>query len=168
MSDEAPSPPRTLSQADVRGSFDCGAKELDEWLQKYALQNQRTHSAVTYVACVGTVVVGYYSIAAGSVAKRHAAPALAKGAPTEIPCILFARLAVDKEYQGSGLGAGLLLDALRRAVLLSDSVGAMAVLIHARDNAAKAFYERLVDFQPSPLDDLQLMVPTKDLRRLLA
>lgn len=114
------------------------------------------------------MVVAYYALKVGAVAREMAPRAVAKIGPREIPCILLARLAVDKKYQGTGLGSGLLQDALRRAVFLSESVGAMAVLIHARDEVAKAFYQRNVDFHPSPVDDLQLMIPMTALRQQFA
>ncbi|WP_434616562.1 GNAT family N-acetyltransferase [Arthrobacter sp. A5] len=164
MSQALPGAPRKLLRTDNPDAFASGPEELDEWLRKYAFQDQRANSAVTYVSCDGNSVVGYYAIAVGAVAKQGAPPAITKGGPSEIPCILLARLAVDKRYQGTGLGTGLLQDALKRSVLVSESVGAMAVLIHARDAAARSFYDRHVDAHPSPLDDLQLMIPMQALR----
>ncbi|WP_230854431.1 GNAT family N-acetyltransferase [Arthrobacter terrae] len=123
MSHASPDAPRKLLRTDNRDAFAWGAAELDEWLRRYAFQNQRANSAVTYVACDGKSVVGYYAIAVGAVAKQGAPPAITKGGPSDIPCILLARLAVDKRYQGTGLGAGLLQDALKRAVLVRESIG---------------------------------------------
>lgn len=141
--------------------FESGAAELDDWLHRFAYQNQRANSTVTYLTCAGTVVVGYYSIAVSAVAKEAAASELQSNAPQQIPCILLARLAVDSRYAGQGIDAGLLDDALRRALQLSESVGAMAVLIHARDDVARAFYLHRADCWQSPLDELQLMIPMK-------
>ncbi|WP_250150434.1 GNAT family N-acetyltransferase [Mycolicibacter acidiphilus] len=72
-----------------------------------------------------------------------------------------ARLAVDAEWQGRGLGWGLLQDVLRRVLLLSESVAAPALLVHARDDAARRFYLHHVEFLASPIDPLHLLLPTK-------
>nr|WP_241986886.1 GNAT family N-acetyltransferase [Cryobacterium fucosi] len=142
--------------------------ELDEWLHRFAFQNQRANSAVTYVSCVGEKVVGYYAITVSAIAREDAPLGLQRSAPKQIPCILLARLAVDSQYKGQGIGVALFRDALRRAVQLSESVGAMAVLIHARDDEVRAFYEHHADCFPSPLDDLQLMIPMKHLIAVFA
>src|SRR5438105_1194372 len=89
---------------------------------------------------------------------------VAKGlARHPIPIILLARLAVDRGEQGKGLGAALLKDALLRAAQASDIIGCRAVLVHAKDQTAKAFYQRY-GFEPSPVDDLHLYLLMKDLR----
>lgn len=161
------SAPRRLVSADVRAGFCSGAVDLDEWLEKYAWQNQQAHNATTYVITDGHRVVGFYAIAMAAVARVGASAAMAKGRPVQIPCILLARLAVDVSVQGQGLDRELLRDALLRAVRLSDSIGAVAVLVHCRDEQAKAFYLRHGDFLQSPVDDLHLMVPMKTLRRYI-
>ena len=157
--------PRKLERSDVRKGFESGAGELDEWLAKYAWQNQQANNATTYVVTDGERVVGYYAITMAAVA-RHDAPAdLQRGRPSQIPCILLARLAVDKAAQGEGLGWELLRDALLRSVSLSESIGAAAVLVHCRDEEAKAFYLRNGDFLQSPVEELHLLVPVKALKR---
>lgn len=161
-----PSAPRKLESTDSRESFNSGAVELDEWLKKYASQNQRANSAVTYVSCVDNDVVGYYAITVAAVSRSEAPAKLRKQAPQQIPCLLIARLAVDSRYSGQGIGMGLLNDALRRSLQVSESVGAMAVLIHARDDQARAFYEHHVECFASPLDELQLMIPMKQIRQV--
>jgi GNAT superfamily N-acetyltransferase len=97
--------------------FDCGAASLNNFLKQYALINQSSGGAQTYVAVVEDVVVGYYSLAAGEVAHEAAPPRLAKGmARHAIPVMLLARLATDITWQGRGLGAALLADAMRRTL----------------------------------------------------
>jgi GNAT superfamily N-acetyltransferase len=148
--------------------FDCGAHEsLNLWLRKYALQNQANDSARTYVVHRANVVVGYYSISAGSVARESATPRSAQGlARHPIPIALLGRLAVDREEQGAGLGSALLKDALVRIEHAADILGIRAVLVHAIDRDARAFYERF-DFEPCPGDELHLMLLLKDLRRAM-
>ena len=157
--------PRKLGRSDVRDGFSSGADELDEWLVKYAWQNQQANNAATYVITDGSRVVGYYAIAMAAVARLDTPAAMQKGRPRQIPCILLARLAVDSMCQGQGLGWELLRDALLRSVQLSRSIGAAALLVHCRDEVAKEFYLSLGDFLQSPVDDLQLMVPVGVLER---
>jgi GNAT superfamily N-acetyltransferase len=95
------------------------------------------------------LVVGYYSISTGDVSVEEAPARISKGlARHPIPVILLARLAVDKDAQGGGLGKALLKDALARIAQAADIVGARAVLVHAIDQQAKKFYEHF-DFEPS-------------------
>jgi GNAT superfamily N-acetyltransferase len=108
---------------------------------------------------VGKLVVGYYSITVGAVAKHAAPTVVSKGAPEQIACMVISRLAVDRTWQGKKIGAGLLRDALERSALLSEAVAARAVLIHAKDAEARSFFTSQLDVQPSPLNDLQLMIP---------
>ena len=156
-------PPRKLEKSDDRSDFSSGAVGLDEWIAKYAWQNQAANSATTYVITEGSKVIGYYAIAMSAYDKTMAPKQLSKG-PNQIPCILLARLAVDKRYQGEGWGVDLLRDALLRSVGLSDSIGAAAVLIHCRDEAARDFYMRHGDFVQSPVEELHLMVSMKALK----
>lgn len=158
--------PRKLLRSDLTEGFDSGAVELDTWLDRYAFTNQRANNAVTYVSADGDRVVGYYSIVVAAVELEHAPERLTKGGrPANLPCILLARLAVDKSAHGHRLGAGLLQDALKRAALISDSIGAAAFLIHARDDAARDFYLHNGEFLDSPTDPLHLFLPMKDVRK---
>ncbi len=162
-----PCAPRKLTRADVREGFDSGAPELDEWLMRYSWQNQRDNNAVTYVSVLDGRVVGYYAIAVANVTSESAPVAVARGAPRQVPCLLLARLAVDRSMQSFGLGRGLLVDTLRRTVGLADSVGIRALLVHARDDAARQFYLAQAEFLESPSDPLHLLLPVKDIVRSL-
>ena len=149
-------------------SFDCGTHEsLNLWLRRFALQNQANDSARTYVVHRAHAVVGYYSISAGSIARESATRRSAQGlARHPVPIALLGRLAVHREEQGRGLGAALLKDALFRIERAADILGIRAVLVHAIDREARAFYERF-DFEPCPDDELHLMLLMKDLHREL-
>lgn len=166
MSNSKPCQPVKLEKSFDRSQFSSGALELDEWLAKYSWQNQRANNATTYVTHVDGLVVGYYAITVASYERTGAPESIAKGAPVQVPCILLARLAVDENWKGRGLGAALLNDALRRAVFISQSVAARAVLVHARDDDARAFYLKLGDFLQSPVDQLHLMAPIKELQNM--
>lgn len=156
---DRPSAPRKLVRTDVRTEFDRGAAELDDWLARFAWQNQRANNAVTYVSVLDGRVVGYYAIAVAGVGSDDAPPGVRKNAPRQVPCLLLARLAVDRSVHGRGLGRGLLADALRRTVGLAESVGLRALLVHARDQEAKAFYLAQAEFLESPTDPLHLLLP---------
>lgn len=147
--------------------FDCGKPELNRYLKLYALMNQRANSAQTYAAQRNGVVVGYYSLAVGSVEHEDAPERIGKGlARHPIPVMILARLAVDFREQKSGVGSGLLKDALLRTAGASKIAGMRAVLVHAKDEDAAAFYKRF-DFEPSPFDANKLMLLMKDLERLV-
>ena len=157
-----------LSSSHAVSQFDCGAHEsLNDWLKRFALTNQNSESARTYVVHRNGLVVGYYSISAGSVSAEEAPARISKGlARHPIPVNLLARLAVDKDEKGTGLGKALLKDALQRIAQAANIVGARAALVHAIDEPAKKFYQHF-DFEPSPIHELQLMLLMKDLRKAL-
>jgi GNAT superfamily N-acetyltransferase len=148
-------------------SFDCGKLSLNDWLRRFALTNQQSDSARTYVLHRAGKVVAYYSLSAGAVRKEESPARVAKGlAKHPIGVILLARLAVDRSERGSGLGKVMLVDALSRSLTAADAIGARAILVHAIDEEAAAFYRRF-GFEPSPLDPKQLMLLMKDLRASL-
>jgi GNAT superfamily N-acetyltransferase len=157
--------PRKLLKTDKRDEFSSGAQELDVWLQRYAWENQRANNAVVYVAILEDRVVGYYAIAAAGVASSEVHEKVAAHRPTTIPCILLARLAVDKSVQGNGVGSALLRDALERSVQVGESLGAAGVLIHCRDDNARQFYLQQGDFLQSPVEALHLMISMKEIRK---
>jgi GNAT superfamily N-acetyltransferase len=142
--------------------FDCGKEPLNRFLQRYALANQHAHTAQTYVLCQHRQVVGYYSLTVGAVTHEQAPQRVRKGlARHAIPVILLARLAVDLRVARQGFGAALLRDALLRTASAADTVGARALLVHAKDDEAKAFYQHF-DFDPSPSDPYHLFLIMKD------
>ena len=156
-----------LKRTHAVDGFDCAAEPLSTYLKRFALPNQSAGGAQTYVAALGDRVVGYYSLSAAQVELADAPARLAKGmARHPISVILIARLAVDHTWQGKGLGAALLLDALRRILTAADIVGIRAVMVHAKDEGARRFYEHF-DFDPSPVDPLHLFLLIKEIARLV-
>ncbi len=140
---------------------------MDEWLRKYALVNQRSQMTQTYVVQRSGKVVGYYALSAGSVDRKDVPLRVKKGIPNyPIPVALLTRLAVDTSEHGKGLGAALLKDAMLRINRAADIMGVRALLVHALDQDARAFYEHF-GFSPSPLNEMQLFFLLKDLRALL-
>jgi GNAT superfamily N-acetyltransferase len=148
--------------------FDCKKHgSLNDWLKRFALASQNSEFARTYIVHRNGIVLGYYSLGPGSVQRERASERVAKGQPAyPIGIILLARLAIDYNEQGRGLGKALLKDALLRAAQAADIISARALLVHAIDEEAKAFYKRF-GFEDCPVNDLHLMLPMKDLRMAL-
>jgi GNAT superfamily N-acetyltransferase len=145
--------------------FDCGQEDLNRFLARFALQNQLANASTTYVALSEDEVVGYYTLVVGEVAYEDAPERLIKGmARHPVPLMVLARLATDRRWQGKGIGKGMLKDAMLRTLNAADIAGIRAFAVHAKDDNARAFYERF-DFQPSPTDPLHLYLLMKDLRR---
>jgi GNAT superfamily N-acetyltransferase len=148
-------------------TFDCGKEALNRFLVRHALQSQQAGASATYLALSGSEVAGFYSLAVGQVDYGDAPERLTKGlARHPVPVTLLARLGVGAAFQGRGLGAGLLKDAMLRTLQAADIVGVRALLVHAKDEEARRFYERF-DFAPSPSDPYHLMLLLKDVRTLL-
>ena len=139
-------------------TFDCGVAALNDWLRHRALKNQSRFSR-SYVVCEGNRVVAYYCISAGAVERRAAPGKVRRNAPDSIPVSVIGRLAVSRSHAGKGLGADLLSDALRRIALASQSIGIGAVLVHAKDDAAKRFYLSCAEFIEYPADSRTLFLP---------
>jgi GNAT superfamily N-acetyltransferase len=160
-------PVRKLAATDKVDVFDCGQAALNQFLQRYALVNQKANSAQTYVCCQGDVVVGFYSLVVGSVDPEATPSRVMKGlARHPVPVMILARLAVDKAHQRKSLGQALLKDALLRTAQAADIAGIRCLLVHAKDDMARRWYETW-EFEPSPTDPYHLFLMLKDLKNLL-
>ena len=137
--------------------FDSGEPTLDDWLRRRALANEEGGSSRTYVVCVGKRVVGYYSLAVGAVAHVDAPGRVKRNTPDPIPVMVLGRLAVDQDFQGRGIGSGLLRDAVLRTMQAAEIAGIRAILVHALSDAAKHFYQRH-GFIASPIDPMTVMI----------
>lgn len=161
-------PLRKITDSDDVASFDCGNPALNQFLQRFALVNQKANSAQTYVCCeqgTGTVV-GFYSLVVGSVEPSAAASRVIKGlARHPVPVMILARLAIDRKHQSAGLGRALLKDALLRTVQAADIAGIRAVLVHAKDDVARNWYLNW-GFEPSPTDPYHLFLLIKNLAKI--
>jgi GNAT superfamily N-acetyltransferase len=157
-----------LSRQHAVDGFDCGEVALDRFLTRFAWTSQQANASQTYVALADEAVVGFFTLVVGQVTFDDAPERLTKGlARHPIPLLLIARLAIHKDWQGQGLGAGLLKDAMRRTVQAADIAGIRALVVHAKDEKAAAFYRRF-DFMPSPTDPLHLFLLIKDLALYMA
>ncbi len=158
---------RKLEVTDNVSEFESNYPALDQYLQKHAFTNMKANSAQTYVCCYENKVVGFYSLAVGSVAPDHAPARVMKGqAKHDVPVMLLARLAVDIDHREKGLGTALLKNALLRTVQAADIAGIRCLLVHAKDEKALQWYSRF-DFEVSPTDSYHLMLLMKDIKALM-
>jgi GNAT superfamily N-acetyltransferase len=158
---------RKLAASDAVDLFDCGQPSLNQFLQRFALVNQKSNSSQTYVSCRADSVVGFYSLSVGSVEPAAAAPRVIKGIPQHpVPVMILARLAVDLQHQGAGLGKALLRDALLRTALAAEFAGIRALLVHAKDESVRQWYLNW-EFEPSASDPLHLFLLLKDIKALV-
>jgi len=129
---------RKLAPSDPVAGFDCGEPGLNNYLQRFALAGQRASSSQTYVVVAGAEIAGFYSLAVGAAAPAEATGRVLKGLSRQpVPVMLLARLAVALPHQGHGLGTALLRDALLRTAAAADIAGIRALLVHAKDEAAR-------------------------------
>ena len=158
-----------LARTHDRSQFQCGEPALDEYLSRFARQNHESGVARTIVAIDGNNpdrIAGYYSLAVGAIDRAHLPPSAAKRLPNfPLPIARLARLAVDQSQQGRGLGEHLLMDALARCHRVAEEVGIVAVIIDAKHERARAFYERY-EFDSLPDHRLTLWLPAAALTRL--
>jgi GNAT superfamily N-acetyltransferase len=160
-----------LQRGHDRARFSCGEPALDEYLARFARQNEESGVTRTFVAVRDDEparILGYYSLAVGAIDKANLPSAAARRFPNfPLPVARLARLAVDRSQQGKGLGEDLLLDALSRCLRVAEDVGITAVLIDAKHERAKAFYARY-EFDALPDHPLTLWLPLAALRKLFA
>jgi GNAT superfamily N-acetyltransferase len=152
------SAPVPLTAAHDLADFDCGEAVLNDWLRQRALKNESRFSR-TYVVRDGSKVVAYFCVAVGSIERAAAPGRVRRNAPDVVPISVIGRLAVSRNYAGKGLGSDILSDALRRIAAASQSIGIGAVLVQAKDEAAKRFYMRCAEFIEFPADSRSLFLP---------
>jgi GNAT superfamily N-acetyltransferase len=161
--------PEPLGPDHVVEGFESGRPSLDVWLVRYARQAAASGSARTYVTVDAQQgrVVGYHALTAAALERESATARITKGMPQyPIPVVLLARLAVDRSVAGRGLGAWLLRDAMIRTLAAAETIGVRAMLVHAVDEDAAAFYLRH-GLEASPTDPRHLMVLVKDIAAAL-
>ncbi len=164
-------PPEPLAATHDLSGFECRSPEQTEWLRQYARQPAAVGTTKVYVVTdeTGQMVVAYYAWCMAQLAAKDLSVRLAKGAGRyPQPVALLARLGVDRWHEGHGLGAALLQDVFSRLAALSSDIGCRGLLVHAESAEVRKFYLHLVpEFEPSPTDDLHLVLLMKDIRRTL-
>jgi GNAT superfamily N-acetyltransferase len=161
-------PPEPLTAELDTSDFCSGKSALDDWLKKYALQAASSGTARTFVVVNRKQqIVAYYSLSMGQIAQQEGTDRIRKGTGRHpIPVIVLARLAVDKDLQGRGLGKAMLRDAVMRCANISGEVAFRAIITHPLDDEARKFYEKF-GFEPSPIAPNQLMILMKDICKAL-
>lgn len=164
--------PELLADHHNLRDFQCRSPEQTEWLGRYARQSTGTGTTRVLVVTErdSDRVVAYYAWCMARLAAQAAPARMRKGAGRyPQPAALLARLGVDLDHEGQGLGAGLLQDVFSRIMEISDDIGCRGLLIHAESEEARRFYLHLVpEFQASPTDELHLVLLMKDIRRTLS
>ena len=159
--------PEALDAGHRLETFDCGKPALNEWLAHHARQAQASGSAKTFIVADDERIVGYFSLTVGQVDTLEAPERIHKGLGRyPILVVILTRLAVSIQDQGRGIGVGMLQDAIRRTLLISEQAGIRAMLTHPIDEDAACFYQRF-GFVASPLRERQLLLLLEDARRLL-
>ncbi|OGA48002.1 MAG: GNAT family N-acetyltransferase [Betaproteobacteria bacterium RIFCSPLOWO2_12_FULL_62_13] len=146
-----------------REGFDCGRQELNDWLRQVARQHQDKGLSKTFVATVEEMpdrICGYYALTLAELENRHLPQAWRKKLPRRIPGVRLGRLAIDRQYQGKGLGKLLLVDALARARRIYGEAGGIGLFVDAIDEQAAGYYQRF-GFAASPDNPLLLFLSAK-------
>lgn len=160
--------PEPLGPRHRLDAFVSGKLALDDWLQRHARQAQGSGSAKTFVVTDGDRIAGYFSLTVGQIDTLDAPERIRKGmGQYPLPVVILARLAVNRQDQGRGIGLGLLQDAIHRTLLIAEHAGIRAMLTHPIDEDAARFYTRF-GFIASPLREQQLLLLLKDARRWVA
>ena len=158
--------PELLTARHEISKFESNEAALDDWLRRRALKSQKSGAARSYVVTAENRVVGYYSLAVGSIERGLTVGRVRRNMPDPVPIMLLARLAIDKNWQGRGLGRSLLRDAVFRTIQAAEIVGIRALLVHAISIEAKRFYQYF-GFQLSEVETMTLMATLSDLRDAL-
>jgi GNAT superfamily N-acetyltransferase len=147
-------------------NFDCGEPTLNLWLSRRALANEQSGGSRTYMVCETRRVAGFYCLSAGAVGHVEAPKGLRRNMPDPIPVVVLGRLAIDRRYQGAGLGSALLKHAIGRTLRAAEIAGVAALLVHALSDRARRFY-RDRGFIDAPLPQSPLCLPFGTARKLL-
>lgn len=149
-----------------RRAFSCGVDALDLYLKRFARQHAETNISRTYVAIDGSTVRGFYSLAMSGIRRENLPEKYQTRFPNfPLPVARLARLAVDQKHQRQGLGELLLADALQRCLQISTAIGMLGVVVDAKDEQARGWYERY-EFERLPDAPLTLWLPTAAMMRL--
>lgn len=135
-------PPVLLTEAHDSSAFDSGETVLDDWLRHRAWDNLQVAASRTYVVCSkgSHRIAGYFALSMGQILAHETTGSMRRNMPKQIPAVMLGRLAIDRTWQGKGLGRALLADAVRRSLRASGEVSARLMIVHAISPAAEGFY----------------------------
>ena len=164
-------PPALLSGNHGVDGFECRSREQTLWLRDHARQSAATGATKVLVATPkdSSEVVAYYAWCMAAIAVEAAPSRLRKGAGRyRQPVALLARLGVSIHHERRGLGAALLQDVIARTAAVGREIGCRGLLVHAETPQARDFYRHLIpELEPSPTDELHLILLMKDILRSL-
>lgn len=158
MGDLSYAVPRPLQVSDELNEFNCSAPSLEHWLKRRALKNHHDGTSRVFVVTQGNSVVAYYALSAGSVTRDVVPGRVRRNMPEPIPIAILGRLAVDTRHESRGLVSGMLKDAVMRTQRTAQEIGIRALLCHAIDERALAFYLHH-GFLLSPIEPLTAILP---------
>lgn len=154
-----------------RTSFDCGNESLNRYLQQTARQHNQKGISRTFVLTDASnikdkIIIGFFSLSLCEIRSAKLPPSLAKKYPLNVPGVKLARLAVDINWQGKGIGEILMIEAMNRAVIISDNAGVVGLFVDAKDERAKSYYTR---YGFVSLEDnlLEMFLPLATIRQII-
>jgi GNAT superfamily N-acetyltransferase len=150
-----------------RSAFSCGVPQLDAYFREQVSQDAKRHAAACFVLLIDGALAGFYTLSAVGIPTIDLPPEQAKGLPRYAvqPATLLGRLALAAAYQGQGWGGFLLIDALRRAYANTAIVGAVVIIVDAKDQEASDFYQHF-GFIALPEPPLRLFLPMQSVRHM--
>ncbi|WP_260960786.1 hypothetical protein [Pseudomonas citri] len=157
--------PEKLNEEHILDEFDSGVQSINDYLHRQARKAQAAKQAVVYVICRKDtpVVMGYYTLSSGSVARENVAPKnRQRNSPNVHPVTLLGRMGITLEAQGQGFAIDLLQDAIERTITASAAIGSTALIVHPLDERLSKFYIKYAGFIPCPgLSPVTLMLPLR-------
>lgn len=161
-----------LSRAHDRAGFDCGSEPLNTYLKQTARQHTERGISRTFVLVEETVgepkaIAGYFTLNICQLRAEQLPSEIAHRLPREVAGVKLGRLAVAKQQQRQGLGKVLLIAAMKKFIEVFESVGGIGLFVDAKDDDAKAYYERF-GFVSLPDNPLLLFLPLQTIREALA
>lgn len=157
-----------LAKHHDRTAFSCGIPELDRYLKEQASQDVKRRTASVFVAVFDNRVIGFYTLSATAISRESLPTDIVRKLPKyPIPAVLLGRLAADVSFQGKQIGKTLMVNAMKRALLASSTVGMYALVVDAKNEKAKSFYQH---FGFLPLEDhpMRLFIPLDTIAELVA
>lgn len=158
--------PAPLAEHHELDEFSSGEASLDDWLKKRARANHAGGASRVFVTCEGNRVAGYYSLSSSSIVNDAVPGRFRRNMPDPIPVVLLGRLAIDKEWQGQGIGRSLFRDAAMRVTHAAEAIGVRGIVVHAISGEARKFWIA-IGFAECPHEPLTLVITLQDVRAVM-
>jgi predicted N-acetyltransferase YhbS len=158
--------PALLAEIHELDEFNSGEASLDDWLKKRARANLAGGASRVFVSCEENRVVGYYALSSSCIAPAIVPGRFRRNMPDPLPVVLLGRLAIDKAWQGKGIGRALFRDAAMRVSQAAEAIGVRGIVVHAISDDARKFY-LATGFTECPHEPMTLVVTLQDIRAAL-